>query len=170
MDTVYIYLWILFLILVFLFQWGLLDFLLPKKTAQSSKPYNPFELVNKWKIFTPTEQKFFYLLKQAINTDKYCIFTKVRLIDIIYLKHWPRDKYVPIKNKIIQKHLDFVITDNYGKVVMAIELDDKYHSQEKVKKNDKFKDDIFKYMWIPLERFQVGSYYDFERVKSLLNS
>jgi len=39
-----------------------------------------------------------------------------------------------------------VITDNYGKVIIAIELDDKYHSKEKVKKNDKFKNDIFQHI------------------------
>jgi len=163
------YLWIAFLIWVFLFQWWFLDFLFQTNKAKvEPKPYNRFELVWPSKIFTPTEQKFFSLLKQAINTKKYCVFTKVRLIDIIFLKHWPRQKYIPIKNQIIQKHLDFVVTDNYGKVMMAIELDDKYHSKEKVKKNDKFKDDIFQYMWVPLERFMVGSYYDFERVKSVL--
>lgn len=170
MESLYMYLWGLFLVWVFLFQWWFLDFLFQTQKAQTAQEScNRFELVWASKIFTPTEQKFFYFLKQAIDTEKYCIFTKVRLIDIIFLKHWPREKYVPIRNQIIQKHLDFVITDNYGKVVMAIELDDKYHSKEKVKKNDEFKDDIFQYMWIPLERFQVGSYYDFEKVKTILS-
>lgn len=167
--TFYTYLWIAIFIWIALFQlWLFDDLLFPKRKEQAKKKYNRFEFVWPWKIFTPTEQKFFHLLKQNVDTDKYNIFTKVRLKDVVYLKKASRDKYMPIFNQVSKKHLDFVITDWWGKVILAIELDDKYHNQEKVKKNDKFKDDIFKYMWVPLERFMVGNYYDFKRLDNLL--
>jgi len=73
-----------------------------------------------------------------------------------------------IFNQVSRKHLDFVITDTYGKIMCIIELDDKYHSRTQAIKNDKFKDDIFEYIGVPLERFKVGNYYDFERLSPIL--
>jgi len=138
--------------------------------SEPQRNYNDrrFELVWRGKIFTPTEQKFFYFLKQAINTDKYYIFTKVRLVDVIHLRNAARDKYMTIFNQVSRKHLDFVITDTYWKIMCIIELDDKYHSKAQAVKNDKFKDDIFEYIGVPLERFRVGSYYDFKRLDNIL--
>jgi len=60
--------------------------------------------------------------------------SKIRLIDIVNLKNAKYNEYISIYNKLVWKHIDFVIIDKYWNIKLLIELDDKYHKNEKAKK------------------------------------
>ncbi len=52
---------------------------------------------------------------------------------------------------------------------MAIELDDSSHEQEKARKNDEFKDSLYKHMNFPLKRVKAAQYYRYQDIDSLLS-
>lgn len=57
--------------------------------------------------------------------------------------------------KLSQKHIDFVLTDNKWKILCLIELDWNSHNYDKKTiKNDKFKEEFFYAVNIPLFRFK----------------
>ncbi len=72
---------------------------------------------SKRRILSNAEQSFFKLLKDSL--PEYEIFSKIRLIDVIQ-NHAYKDG-----NRIIKKHIDFVVMDHSSLMaVAAIELDD----------------------------------------------
>lgn len=81
-------------------------------------------------LFTPAEQSFFGVLQQAIASD-YRIFAKVRLADVIHpVRGISRSGWQSAFNRIIGKHIDFVLCDPQTlRVVLVIELDDKTHKR-----------------------------------------
>ena len=66
-------------------------------------------------------------------------------------------------NKIKSKHVDFVLSDLNGKIILCIELDDSTHNISK--KNDIFKDKLFNTMELPLLRYKTGHTYDFSELE-----
>lgn len=120
-------------------------------------------------IFTNTEFKFYnslnaFLWKNNLFID-YRVFSKIRLIDIFYAnKKWNGKENKNMVYKILAKHIDFIITDKKWSPVLLIELDDKYHSWRKYYKSDNLKDDLCKYTWMPLLRFNASNYYNFDEL------
>jgi len=142
--------------LIFLHKWWSLKELIGKKSYCIRKS-----------IFSVTEYKFYfdlneYFIKKSFHSD-YFIFTKIRMIDIFYPTKdlsWNDNKnYLYI---ILSKHIDFIITDKKGSPILLIEFDDKYHKSSKYYKSDKLKDDISKFTWIPLLRFNASNFYNYE--------
>jgi hypothetical protein len=124
-------------------------------------------------IFTQTELFFYnslnaFFYKNNLNQEK-LIFTKIRMIDIFYPSkyfNWVDNKQY--LNKILAKHIDFIITDKKWKPLILIELDDIYHKWNKYYKSDQLKNDITKYTWIPLIRYKASNYYNFSEILCLL--
>jgi hypothetical protein len=50
---------------------------------------------------------------------------------------------------------------------MAIELDDKSHDSEKARKNDEFKDSLYKRLNFPLRRVKAAQYYKYQDIEAL---
>ena len=133
-----------------------------------TKVESQFNLVTEWKVFTNTELKFFNELNLLVNNTDHYLFTKIRLVDLVRLKKSEYGKYMTIFNKLSKKHIDFIIVDKYWKIEVLIELDDKYHNNNKAKINDKFKNELALYLNIPLIRYNAWNNYNFDNLKGML--
>ena len=98
-------------------------------------------------LFTKNEF-YFYKQLQKISEEKNLIpLAKVRLADFVEVTS--KSDYMKYFAKIRSKHIDFLLLDKETlKIVVAIELDDNSHSDEK----DDFKNKLFEQINIPLLR------------------
>lgn len=113
-------------------------------------------------FFSEAEKKFYLALKQVTDKNNWVIFSKVRLLDIFHIpgRYHSRENFL-LKNKIVQKHVDFLICDNSAfSPIAAIELDDSSHRWEKRRQRDEFVDSVFSSTKLPLLRIWVSSSYD----------
>lgn len=130
----------------------------------------PYERVENF--LSPAEFNFMKHLDQ-IEKDRFHVFSKVRLADIVSVKS---KKDTPSAfNRIQSKHVDFLICDklkNY-EILAAIELDDSSHNRQNRKDRDQFLNTLFESINTPLIRFKVQSAYNTgkieEHLKSLMN-
>ena len=121
-------------------------------------------------LFTPAERSFYGVLLQAIDSDKYQVFGKVRVADL--LEPQPsrnRSQWQKAFNAITANHFDFVIckTDDLTPVA-AIELDDKTHNQKHRQKRDELLKNICKQSQRPLLRVPAQYAYKMEVLKLML--
>ena len=117
-------------------------------------------------MLTKSEYQFYLVLKEICDEHNYLICPKVGLKDLANVTS--KDNYYHWFKKICSKHVDFVITDSNLKAFAAIELDDKSHKRSEVKERDKFKDDFFLAIKLPLLRFELD--YTKESIESALFS
>lgn len=118
----------------------------------------PFQM--KTYFFTRSEQQFFRILEELIDHSKFTIFPKVRLGDFVKVSS-SKEEWRKNWNKIRAKHVDFLIWDKQKNIiVVAIELDGKSHSSEKMMKSDTFKNKLYPSIGLELVRVRVGT--DFE--------
>lgn len=100
-------------------------------------------------LLTKNESKGYYALKELAEKHDLLLFAKVRMIDIVT----PETNSTALKNKVIQKHLDFVVTDKFFKTICVIELDDSSHLSKSAEIRDRVKDEALKSADIPLYRY-----------------
>lgn len=110
-------------------------------------------------LLTPTELKFYKLLKTITDELNYTLFTQIALYEIINCKNFKNF------NKIKSKSIDFVITEKNCKIKLCIELDDKTHNTNKRIERDTFINDMFKELDIKLLRIPVQNFYNLEELK-----
>lgn len=110
-------------------------------------------------LLTPTELKFYKLLKTITDELNYTLFTQIALYEIVNCKNYKNF------NKIKSKSIDFVITEKNCKIKLCIELDDKTHNTNKRIERDTFINDMFKELDIKLLRVPVQSFYNLEELK-----
>lgn len=106
-------------------------------------------------FFSYHENIFYKNLKEILDNkrwNKYDVFPKVRLADIMDTTDWK--KWI---TKIWSKHIDFLIVDKTkaSKMILAIELNGPSHwSWRKSQiKSDEFKNNVFEGIWLPLHIF-----------------
>ena len=129
------------------------------------KQNNWFVYKKKDFLLTKTELKFYYILKEIL-WDKYSIFCQIRAIDLIQ----PLHNDLTSKNKIIQKHIDFVIcSPKWFQPKLAIELNDPTHKKSKRYERDNFLDLAFQSAWLPLIFVSTSDMKRKEYLKSLLS-
>jgi hypothetical protein len=103
-------------------------------------------------FFSRSEAAFFKGLSEAVG-GRFLIFSKVRLADIC---DDPADQGA--LNRILPRHVDFVLCEPITfRILAAVELDGWSHSQPKQIASDKFKNDFFKRIGVPLLRYSVNS-------------
>jgi hypothetical protein len=106
-------------------------------------------------ILTYREGVFYNSLISAVDDNWYQIFAKVRLADFLWLANEPEDRKFH-QNQIMCKHVDFLICDKSSLApVLGIELDDSSHKVYEHKERDKFKDDLFLAVGLPLLRMDL---------------
>lgn len=135
----------------------------------SKKPNSP-RLVESWlndgrKIYrgkshlmTPTEQKFYYYLKQQFGADKR-IFAQVRVVDLIQV-NWSELKKGSNEaqsafRQLSQWHVDYVITNQDFQIICAAELDDKSHQKPERQRRDRILNMAFETAEVKLYRYQL---------------
>ena len=110
-------------------------------------------------IMTSEELKFYKLLKSITNKYNLIIFTQVSLYAII------KSNNIKDFNKIKSKSIDYVITDNNGKIKFCIELDDESHLKENRQERDKFINELLKQIRIKLIRIPKQNFYNLQELE-----
>ncbi len=111
-------------------------------------------------IFTKSEKKFYFLLRQAVG-DRALIFAKVRVADVILpISAKDRSRWRSAFNKVACKHFDYVLCDHDLKIVLAIELDDPSHNRKDRQERDIFLEWACKSAKMPLLRIKTAKSYD----------
>lgn len=120
-------------------------------------------------LFTPAERSFLWVLEQALDS-RYRVFGKVRLGDIITpAKALGAGKRTTARNRINQKHVDFVIcTANKLALVGVLELDDPSHGRSDRSDRDEFVDQVLESAGSPLLRFPARQGYAVQEVRTKL--
>ena len=125
----------------------------------------PYE--KKETLFTSAERAFLYALEQSVG-NQYRITGKVRLGDIIHVrKGLSPSQQVSARNRINQKHIDFVLCDPRTlKIVGVIELDDRSHEQPERRKRDEFVDRALAASSVPILHVKVQRSYDVHELRN----
>ena len=135
------------------------------KPIYNNSNYNLYNYTSKKYIMTQTELTFFRNLKIITDELNLLIFPQVNLERIIQTKNSNNSD----RNRIKSRSIDYTIVNNKNcKIIACIELDDYTHNRESVKKNDEFKDLIFKQTNIPLLRIRVSNDYNLEEIEKIL--
>ncbi len=155
---------LIYTVLAVLFGVGVLKLLLhtfPLKGQTHAEPQyrkRPF-------VMNQGEAAFFHELRKQLPIE-YHIFPKMRIADILETTAHGRDYYIQ-RNKILPKHVDFLICDAHLHPVMALELNGGSHDRAERAASDTFKVAAFTAAALPLEVVKVGQHFE-EQIKSLL--
>ncbi|MDE0938271.1 MAG: DUF2726 domain-containing protein [Mariniblastus sp.] len=120
-------------------------------------------------LVTKSELKFYKSLSKAVQDD-FQIFAMVRIADLLRVekgnKH--RRKWL---NKILAKHIDFVLCDPGSlKPLVCLELDDVSHQRPDRIERDKFVNLAFKSAQLPLLRIPTQTEYKSREIRELIES
>lgn len=118
----------------------------------------PIDYTVRRSVMNSSEASFYFILERELGDD-FHIFPKVRVADI--LRTVNGKGYYLRRNKILSRHVDFLISDKNFKPLLAIELDGPSHRNIKKQHSDQLKNEAFKKAHFPLRRVMVGS--DFSR-------
>ena len=136
-----------------------------KNEVDMSNP--PFQMA--YSVLTKAELEFYNALKHIIDMQNEKICPKVRMIDVLWVKTYVKNKQ-SFLNKVTRKHFDFVVCDiNTLKPLYAIELDDKTHEIEERKERDEFVDKLFEKLNFKVIHIKWQSQYDIEKLRMRLN-
>ncbi|MBP9801596.1 MAG: DUF2726 domain-containing protein [Candidatus Moranbacteria bacterium] len=105
-------------------------------------------------LLTQSEQKFYFILAEILQ-DRYLIFSKVRIPDIVHIPEWYKPYYWAIYwwDRIKSKHVDFLVCDrNSFEPLLVIEVDDPLHLLPKGKKRDVLVNFVFRKARLPILR------------------
>ena len=151
------------LIIILAWKLGILSFLFSKK--EEKLPYRRKEY-----LLSVNERKFYYALDQIARQNKFCVFSKVRLEDLLWIPKGTEERYAH-RNRIKSRHVDFVICDSKDiKPLLVIELDDSSHCRKDRQERDKFFDEVFKTAGIPLLRFQTQKFYNVSEISKKIST
>jgi hypothetical protein len=122
-------------------------------------------------LATPAELLFLRTLELAVD-PKHRIFAKVRLIDVITpSRSLSKERAHIAKNKVIAKHLDFVICEASSlKILYAVELNDSSHKLTHRKTRDQFVADAMAGAGVPLIFVTARRTYSVEELKRQLTT
>lgn len=149
--------WIVILILVGIF-WIFRPraFQRPKIVDMDARDFQHFQLRNS--IFVNSGEKALYHILVRSAPRGVNIYPKVRLEDIIHPKSTLKDAKLrwKLRGRVKSRHIDFVICDDMGTFLCALELDGKTHRKREIQKADEFKSELCKNVGLPLYRVQGG--------------
>ena len=143
---------------------GIIIFLVIEK-RQINKiviPENPISIViekrppgykKRSSVMNGSESALFLELQKQLPPD-YHIFPNMRLADIVDAING--DGFYKRRNKILPRHIDFVICDSYFKPILAIELNGSSHNRLDRMEMDEEKKKILEDAQIPLITVSVG--------------
>ena len=123
----------------------------PIPTPNQKPDQNSLDLIERRdNLMTPAELAFFAVLEPIVRPT--CmISSKVRLADLFDVRQ-ERGQQAAF-NKIVGKHIDFVLTDcQSSRILCAIELDDSSHNRLDRVERDSFVNELFAQKRLPLLR------------------
>jgi very-short-patch-repair endonuclease len=158
--------WIILLLLLIIVSLALALF---KKKAGKGPVDFPYQ--SKDVLFSPAERSFLGALDKIVG-EKYRIFAKVRLADIIDVQRGlSASARQRAFNRIAGKHIDFIVCNATDlSIVGAIELDDKSHLKKGRRERDQLLDKALDAAGVPVLRVKAQSTYSIKEVSSDLDS
>lgn len=119
-------------------------------------------------FLSPAERSFFGVLQLATGS-RAVIFSKVRVADLLYV---PRGNgHQGYQNRIVAKHVDFVLCDPGSmQPIAVIELDDASHGKADRIERDGFLESAFIAAGLPLIRFPAQRQYDVKTVATQIDN
>lgn len=132
--------------------------------GQVRLPYTRRETLN-----SPMERAFFTAVTRAVGKDVH-VACKVRVADVLdvaFRQRHPRDqRWWRYFRLISSKHVDLVLCEpNGGRILIAIELDDRSHRRSDRKRRDNFVNRAFASAGLPLLRFPAGQRFDVGEIR-----
>lgn len=111
-------------------------------------------------LFTPAERSFLGVLENAVG-DRFRVFGKVRIADVINVKSASNRTWQSAFNRISAKHFDFVVCESTTtRVVCAVELDDQSHNRRARVARDELVGVVCNKSGLPLLRIQAQAAYN----------
>ena len=104
-----------------------------------------------------SEATFFHMFVKELPQDFY-IFPKTRVADVVETLNG--NGYYHRRNKVLPRHVDFLICNPQLEPVMAIEIDGASHNSPDRIERDHEMDEIFSSVGIPLKHVKVGTSFD----------
>lgn len=126
------------------------------RRQQGGQPVSigPLPYQKKWYLLSPAERDFYQALCQALE-NRYLIFTKVRLLDLLWLPQNLPNRQTHM-NRVQAKHVDFVLCHPQTVApALVIELDDASHRLPERQERDIFLNEVLQAAGIPLLRVPV---------------
>ncbi len=106
-------------------------------------------------LMTQREQRFLHRLDRVTDTRRWRLCPQVRVADIVRVapdrKSGSREWW-QLFRLVSQWHCDVVITDRAGRIIVAVELDDRSHQAPKRQRRDLLLEEVLKQAGIPLLR------------------
>ncbi|QQR77154.1 MAG: DUF2726 domain-containing protein [Candidatus Moraniibacteriota bacterium] len=107
------------------------------------------------RVMNESEQALFINLQKTLG-DRYIVLSKVRIEDFVEATHGIGG--YGARGRIKSRHVDFLICDRATtKPLLAVELDGKSHQGEDRQKRDRFVDELYKTIGLPIRHIPVGS-------------
>lgn len=126
----------------------------------------PYRLSDQF--LTPAELSFFSVLRNVVGEQAH-IAVKVGLKELFRVNADGRSQQKTYRNKIDQKHVDFVLCEPITmRPLVAIELDDKSHRREDRQERDAFVDQVFEVAGLKLLHIPVKAGYSVQDLTSML--
>lgn len=117
-------------------------------------------------FFSQSEFKFYKTLFEELDTQRFGIFSKVRVADFVETTAKGKE-FQRSFNHIKSKHIDFLIWDNKKNIIaVGIELDGNSHGSVKMQKRDDFINKLYTQIQFPVKRIAVGKVFA-DEVKSI---
>ncbi|EBC7388637.1 DUF2726 domain-containing protein [Salmonella enterica] len=111
--------------------------------------------VSAGQLMTAREQRFLRRLDRVTDTRHWRLCPQVRVADIVRVapdrKSGSREWW-QLFRLVSQWHCDVVITDRTGRIIVAVELDDRSHQAPKRQRRDLLLEEVLKQAGIPLLR------------------
>lgn len=107
------------------------------------------------RVMNESEQALFINLQKTLG-DRYIVLSKVRIEDFVEAAHGAGG--YGARGRIKSRHVDFLICDRATtKPFLAVELDGKSHQGEGRQERDRFVDELYKTIGLPIRHIPVGS-------------
>jgi len=148
-------LWIIISIIVVIIIFFLVKMLFKRKEhTQIRSAFRTTE-----RVMNESEQELFANLQKTLGGE-YTILSNARLEDFVEINEqevMDNEKMADLRNRIKSHHADFLICDRSStKPLLAVELDDKSHYDAERQERDKYIDDLYKTIDLPIKHFPVG--------------
>jgi very-short-patch-repair endonuclease len=110
-------------------------------------------------LFTSTEFAFYKALRPAVG-DRFTILVKVRIADLVDVERGAPKRQAKL-NRIMKKHVDFVLCDPRTMVpTLLIELDDRSHEADDRRERDVLVDAIYAAVGLPCLHVPAAKSYE----------
>lgn len=139
-----------------------------KGRGTASGPEEPAFAARKY-LFSPAERSFLGVLEQAV-AGEFKVVGKVRLGDLIQpAKGLSQSRRTSLRNRIQQKHVDFVLCrPDTLEVAGVVELDDASHGRKDRADRDDFVDTSLASAGVPVLHFPARKAYALAEVRAML--